>query len=56
MSRRMLVPGDPTEPKSITLRRSIWQRIEKERREEEGVSACIGRLLKELLKKEEKQS
>jgi predicted CopG family antitoxin len=37
--------ADLTERKTITLRRSTWDRLEKERRESESLSSCIDRLL-----------
>lgn len=45
--RPLASEGDPTQRKTITLRRSTWERLEGERQERESLSACVDRLLSE---------
>ena len=45
IGRPLASEGDPTEKRSITLRRSTWERLEGERQERESLSACVDRLL-----------
>lgn len=45
LGRPLATEGDPTEKRSITLRRSTWERLEGKRQARESLSACIDRLL-----------
>ena len=45
IGRPLASEGDPTEKRSITLRRSTWERLEAMRQPRESVSACVDRLL-----------
>ena len=45
IGRPIASDGDPTEKRSITLRRSTWERLEGARQPRESLSACIDRLL-----------
>lgn len=47
IGRPLASEGDPTEKRSITLRRSTWERLEAMRQPRESLSACIDRLLSE---------
>lgn len=47
IGRPLASDGDPREKKSITLRRSTWERLEGKRQPKESLSACIDRLLSE---------
>lgn len=50
MSRPYATANDPTERKTITMRRSTWAHVEQERQPRESVSACIDRLISEAKK------
>lgn len=45
IGRPLASAGDPTEKRSITLRRSTWERLEGARLPRESLSACVDRLL-----------
>lgn len=47
IGRPPITDGDPREKKSITLRRSTWERLEEKRQPGESLAACIDRLLSE---------